>query len=72
MNELLDYFGTAVNVAARVQKESQGGDIVVTEEIWQDPHVQDVLSGRKCDVQKDNCMVRGLSGTRSIYRIQPI
>ena len=72
MNDLLDYFGTAVNVAARVQKESQGGDIVVTEELWLDPHVQDVLSDRKCDTQKDNCIVRGLSGTRNIYRIQPL
>ncbi len=71
MNELLDYFGTAVNVAARIQKESQGGDIVVTEDIWQDPHVQDVLSRRKCEVQKDSCMVRGLSGTRNIFRIKP-
>jgi hypothetical protein len=25
MNELLDYFGTAVNLAARIQKESRGG-----------------------------------------------
>jgi adenylate cyclase len=71
MNDLLDYFGTAVNLAARVQKESQGGDIVVTEEIWLDPHVQDVLSKRTYKAQKDNCSVRGLSGTRNIYRIQP-
>lgn len=71
MNNILDYFGTAVNLAARVQKESEGGDIVITEEIWQDPHVQEALGSRphKCD--KESCMLRGLSGTRNIYRIRP-
>jgi class 3 adenylate cyclase len=72
MNDLLDYFGTAVNVAARVQKESLGGDIVLTEEIWLDPHVQEVISKRNCRTQKENCIVRGLSGTRNIYRIEPL
>src|SRR5262249_18283931 len=46
-NDILDYFGTAVNVAARIQKESQGGDIVVTDGIWQDPHVQAELKNRR-------------------------
>jgi class 3 adenylate cyclase len=72
MNEILDYFGTAVNLAARIQKESQGGDIIVTEDIWVDPHVQEVLSNRKCNTQKESCMVRGLSGTQNIYRIRPV
>jgi class 3 adenylate cyclase len=72
MNEMLDYFGTAVNVAARVQKESQGGDIVVTEELWQDPHVQEVLNSRPCRSEKEVCTVRGLSGMRNIYRIEPV
>jgi adenylate cyclase len=71
MNDLLDYFGTAVNLAARVQKESQGGDIVLTQDIWLDPHVQDLIAKRKCATQKDTCMVRGLSGPRNIYRIIP-
>ncbi|MHB8618490.1 MAG: DUF5939 domain-containing protein [Chloroflexota bacterium] len=31
-NERLDYFGTAVNVAARAQHEARGGEIVLTEE----------------------------------------
>ena len=70
LNEILDYFGTAVNLAARVQKKSQGGDIVLTEEIWQDPHVQAALSGRKAGINKESCMLRGLSGSKNIYRVQ--
>jgi class 3 adenylate cyclase len=72
LNEMLDYFGTAVNLAARIQKESQGGDIVVTEELWQDPHVQEVIAVLPCSVEEVACMVRGLSGTRNIYRVKPV
>jgi adenylate cyclase len=71
MNDMLDYFGTAVNVAARVQKESEGGDIILTEEIWRDPHVREVIALRPCTMDKQNCVVRGLSGTRDIYRVRP-
>ncbi|MBX3459208.1 MAG: adenylate/guanylate cyclase domain-containing protein [Planctomycetes bacterium] len=33
LNERLDYFGTTVNLAARVQGMSQGGDIMVTSQL---------------------------------------
>jgi class 3 adenylate cyclase len=42
-NELLDYFGSTVNIAARVQNASVGGDIVITHEVLSDPGVQRVL-----------------------------
>jgi adenylate cyclase len=70
-NDMMDYFGTAVNLAARVEKESRGGDIIVTDEIWCDPHVQEVLAGRKHQAAKESCMLRGLAGSRDIYRLQP-
>lgn len=72
LNNILDYFGTAANVAARIQKESRGGDIVVTEEVWQDAHVQRILQNRKFECETSDCMLRGLTGTRSIRRIQPV
>jgi adenylate cyclase len=71
LNDVLDYFGTAVNLAARVQKESHGQDVVVTEEIWQDVRVQELLAKHKCESQKETCVLRGLSGTRTLYRIRP-
>jgi class 3 adenylate cyclase len=71
LNNILDYFGTAVNLAARIQKESVGGDIVVTEEIWQDSGVQDVLGRMKFQDEVLNCNIRGLAGIRTLHRIQP-
>ena len=39
LNDRLDYYGTAANMAARLQNQSQGGDIVVSRELASDPAV---------------------------------
>ncbi len=44
LNERLDYFGSTVNMAARLQGESAGGDIVVSEDMAADPLVADILA----------------------------
>ena len=66
-NDILDYFGTTANVAARLQKESLGDDIVLSEEVWQDPGVQQILRKRGCGSESKDCAIRGLSGTRKVY-----
>ena len=43
LNDRLDYFGTTVNLAARLQGESRGGEIVVSEALAADPVVAHCL-----------------------------
>jgi class 3 adenylate cyclase len=43
MNERLDYFGSTVNIAARLQGQSHGGDIVLSERLSVDPAVAALL-----------------------------
>ena len=45
LNGRLDYFGSTVNLAARLQGESGGGDIVVSETMAADPAVAGRLQG---------------------------
>jgi class 3 adenylate cyclase len=45
LNDRLDYFGSTVNLAARLQGQSQGGDIVLSQEIAEDPAVAPLLAG---------------------------
>jgi class 3 adenylate cyclase len=45
LNDRLDYFGGTVNLAARLEGLSSGGDVVVSENIYRDPAVQDLLRG---------------------------
>jgi class 3 adenylate cyclase len=45
LNERLDYFGSTVNLAARLQTQSAGGDIVLSCALAEDPGVAAVLDG---------------------------
>jgi len=72
LNDRLDYFGTAVNVAARVEHEADGGEIVLTNEAFAEPGVAEVaqaecLAPETCEVQ-----LRGLSASTGLVRIAPV
>ena len=43
LNDQLDYYGSAANMAARLQGKSEGWDIVLSEDIARDVAVQDIL-----------------------------
>ncbi|MDP2378249.1 adenylate/guanylate cyclase domain-containing protein, partial [Reyranella sp.] len=45
LNDRLDYFGSTVNMAARLQGQSAGGDIVLSRAVADDPAVKSVLAG---------------------------
>ena len=45
LNDRLDYFGSTINMAARLQGESDGGDIVFSEDLAGDPAVSEILAG---------------------------
>jgi class 3 adenylate cyclase len=44
LNERLDYFGSTVNMAARLQGQSEGGDIVLSRAVADDPAVKPLLA----------------------------
>lgn len=44
LNDRLDYFGSTVNMAARLQGQSAGGDIVLSRAVADDPTVQGVIA----------------------------
>lgn len=44
LNDRLDYFGSTVNIAARLPGFSQGGELIFSEEIHNDPEVNEFLA----------------------------
>jgi len=44
LNDKLDYFGSTVNIAARISHLSRGDDVVLTPEMWEDQAVQEEIS----------------------------
>lgn len=44
LNDRLDYFGSTVNIAARLPGFSQGGELILSDEIHNDPEIQEFLA----------------------------
>jgi class 3 adenylate cyclase len=59
MNDRLDYFGSTVNMAARLQGQSQGGDIVLSRVVAADPAVRPLLSGLRA--QEESVALKGFA-----------
>ena len=75
LNERLDYFGTTVNLAARLQGQSAGDDVVISQSIADDPAVASLL--RATQMTSESADLRGfdqpipfqrLSGLESAVR----
>jgi class 3 adenylate cyclase len=44
-NDRLDFFGTTVNMAARLQAKAGASELVITREVYEDPTVAPLLEG---------------------------
>ena len=67
LNDRLDYFGSTVNLAARLQGESHGGDIVLSERLAADPAVAALIAPFHPD--PDRASLRGLARPVPFRRI---
>ncbi|MPZ08835.1 MAG: hypothetical protein GEU89_01320 [Kiloniellaceae bacterium] len=68
LNGRLDYFGTTVNMAARLQDQSEGGDIVLSESVAADPQVASVMGG--LDSRSETTALKGFDAPAAFHRIR--
>jgi adenylate cyclase len=66
-NDRLDYFGTTVNLAARLVDHSRGGELVMTDEIFSRAEMRDRLGGRQTEAGRFE--PRGFDRPVSIWHI---
>jgi len=69
LNDRLDYFGSTVNMAARLQGQSEGGEIVLSQEIAADPAVTMLLAG--LSMAADQAALKGFDQPVSFFRLRP-
>lgn len=69
LNNKLDYFGSTINKAARIQGESVGEDIVVSETFLNEPGVQRLLPVDQYEVEAFVRNLKGLSNNMRLLRI---
>lgn len=54
LNERLDYFGSTVNMAARLEALSSGSDVVISHAIFEDPDVRALLAASHEELTAEN------------------
>jgi class 3 adenylate cyclase len=67
LNDRLDYFGRTVNLAARLQGESRGGDIVLSEAMLAEPGMPEALAPLKPEAETTR--VKGFHEPISLRRV---
>jgi class 3 adenylate cyclase len=68
-NGRLDFFGNAINLAARAQGQSLGGDIVVTEAVLQHPEVAPLLE--RVTQEPFEAALKGIDAPQKLWRLKP-
>ncbi|MCK6626578.1 MAG: adenylate/guanylate cyclase domain-containing protein [Anaerolineae bacterium] len=69
LNDRLDYFGTTVNLAARLQDQSKGGDVIVSEKLRHDPAVAHLLDTLGVNVAPFATSIKGFDEHFSLFRL---
>jgi class 3 adenylate cyclase len=67
---VLDYFGSAVNTASRLEHECRGGEIIVSAAVLADPEAREALADRRSS--DDAATLRGLTQPVRFVRIGPL
>jgi class 3 adenylate cyclase len=64
---VLDYFGSAVNTASRLEHQCRGGEVIVSEAVLADSEAREALNGR--NATEDSATLRGLSEPVRFVRV---
>jgi len=53
LNDRLDYFGSTVNMAARLESLSTGSDVIISRAIFEDPEVQQLVGSNDGELKAE-------------------
>ena len=71
-NDRLDYFGTTVNIASRVEHEAQGGEVLATDDVCEGPDGQAVLAGARVRAERTLAHLKGIAEPVRLFRLIPL
>jgi adenylate cyclase len=70
-NQRLDLFGTTVNLAARLQGEAKGGQVVVLERLLEHPEIRERIQREQLEFTRFQVELRGVSQSQSCVAVTP-
>ena len=59
LNDRLDYFGSTVNMAARLECLSSGSDVIISRSVYEDPRVQELIAQDHFDAAPFDMKLKG-------------
>jgi class 3 adenylate cyclase len=70
-NDRLDFFGTTVNIAARLQAQARSGELVLLRELAADPRIQEIVGER--ETRRSRVALKGITGEQDLvaYQLAP-
>lgn len=68
-NEVLDFFGQTVNIAARVQGLAQAGEIWISDSLLKNNEIKNILELNNREVEEYSAILKGIKEPTIVYRI---
>jgi class 3 adenylate cyclase len=69
LNERLDYFGSTVNIAARLTEFSGGSGIVLSEAVYSDDQVRVWLEENRLEIESFKVDIKGFEGPVPVWKV---
>ena len=68
-NDRLDYFGSTVNIAARIEAQSNGNEIVISDAVLSDPGARQCMEAANVDITPFHAELKGYQQAFPLFRI---
>ena len=71
LNDRLDYFGSTVNMAARLECLSTGSDVIISRSVYEDPKVQELIESDSFSAEPFDMLLKGFEDERfELWRVR--
>jgi class 3 adenylate cyclase len=70
LNDRLDYFGSTVNLAARLEALSSGMDVIISRAVFEDPQVRELVESKQLSASEFDMQLKGFENERfALWRV---
>lgn len=69
-NDRLDYFGRTVNIAARIQGQGEGGDIILSKRVLAQPESATLLTSADVELEEFSAELKGIDAAVELVRVR--
>ena len=70
LNDRLDYFGSTVNMAARLEGLSCGADVIISQSVYEDAKVRELIESENLVAEEFDMLLKGFEDERfELWRV---